>query len=218
MNMDNKKYYIVFTGLFLIFVGFFVYFIDSSKKVENKTVSLTKPVSYSVETVKVVKVVQAEKPKGLPLNYVYEIPNFERSIPYYLGTKRFIEELDNFQIICSGKNCNRQILTGKNATTSNCNRKNNVKIKVVRGDVTFSKNNLKYLKSNTKIVGDLYIRDINFLKIPKNFAVIGNVYVINSDGLTFMGKNFIDGHIFVKGKSSIRALPYDVKLTGQIFI
>lgn len=215
--MANKRHYIVFTGLFLIFIGFFVYFIDSSKRVV-KTVQSTKPVSYSVETMKVVKVVHTEKPKGLPVNFVYEIPNFERSIPYYLGTKRFINDLDNFQIICNGANCKRQVLTGKNAGTFNCNNKNKVRVKVVRGDVTFSKNDLKYLKSNTKIIGNLYIRDINFLKIPTNFTVIGNIYVINSDGLTFMGKNFIDGHIFVKGKSSIRALPYDVKLTGQIFI
>ena len=216
----NKRYYIVFTGLFLILIGFFVYFMDSSKpSVKQITVS-TKPNSYSLKatkSLKVVKVVQNEKPKGLPVNYVYEIPNFKRSIPYSLGMKRFREELDNFQIICSGKNCNRQVLTGVNAKTD-CGKKVRRKFNVVNGDVVFSKNDLRYLNSYTKIVGDLYIKDIDFIKIPKNFYVIGNVYVVNSNGVTFMGKNFIDGHIIVKGKSSIRALPYDVKLTGQIFI
>ena len=220
--MRNKKYYIVFTGLFLILLGFVIYFIDSSKKNKKAIVVLTKDASYAAyqaKSVKVVKVVQKEKskPKGLPVNYVYEIPNFKRSIPHDLGMKRFVEELDNFQIICNGKNCKRQVLTGKNATT-NCGVKRKVKFNVVNGDVVFSKNDLRYLKSYTKIVGDLYIKDIDFLKIPQNFYVIGNVYVINSNGVTFMGKNFIDGHIFVKGKSSIRALPYDVTLTGQIFI
>lgn len=220
MNNINKRYYIVFTGLFLILIGFFVYFMDSSRKATKNVVTLTKPSSYKVKatkSLKVVKVVQKEKPKGLPVNYVYEIPNFERSIPHYLGTKRFINDLDNFQIICSGKNCKRQVLTGKNAK-SNCGKKVRKTFKVVNGDVVFSKNDLRYLNSYTKIIGNLYIKDIDFIKIPKNFYVMGNVYVINSDGVTFMGKNFIDGHIFVKGKSSIRALPYDVKLTGQIFI
>lgn len=218
--MTNKRYFIVFTGLFLILLGFFIYFIDSSKQNRKKTVVLTKPASYTAvqtKSVKVVKVVKKEKPKGLPVNYVYEIPNFKRSIPHDLGMKRFIESLDNFQIICSGKNCKRQVLTGKGAKTT-CGIKRKIRFNVVNGDVVFSKNSLQYLRSYTKVVGDLYIKDIDFLQIPHNFYVIGNVYVINSNGVTFMGKNFIDGHIFVKGKSSIRALPYDVTLTGQIFI
>ena len=92
------------------------------------------------------------------------------------------------------------------------------KIKVIRGNVIFEKGNLSFLKSNTKIVGDLYIKNVNFIKIPKNFQVEGNIYLVNSDGLTFMGDNFIDGHIYLSGKSSIRAFPKSVKMTGQIFI
>ena len=33
-----------------------------------------------------------------------------------------------------------------------------------------------------------------------------------------MGNNFIDGHIYLSGKSSVRAFPKTVKMSGQIFI
>ena len=213
MNIQNKRYYVVFTGLFLILVGLFIYFLNPSKKVKKESVGLTKSKLVSSKSVKKVK---AEKAKGLPVNFVYEVPNFKKTIPHNVGMKRHIEDMDKMQIVCNGKNCKRQVLTGANAKTYKCAKTK--KQNVIKGDVLFSKNSLKHLKSNTKIVGDLYIKNINFLKIPANFTVIGNIYVINSEGVTFTGKSFIDGHIFVKGKSSVRALPYNVKLNGQIFI
>ena len=213
MDIKKKRYYIVFTGLFLVILGMLIYALRPVKKIKKESNVLTK-----VSAVKTVKVVKAEKAKGLPLNFVYDVPSdYKRTIPHYVGMKRHIEDMDNMQIVCNGKNCKRQVLKTSKVKVYHT-KKAKKTLSVVNGNVVFSKNNLKYLKSDVKIIGDLYIKDINFLKIPDNFIVLGNIYLINSEGLTFMGKTYIDGHIFVKGKSSVRALPYNVKLTGQIFI
>ena len=172
MNIQNKRYYVVFTGLFLILVGLFIYFLNPSKKVKKESAGLTKSKLVSSKSVKKVK---AEKAKGLPVNFVYEVPNFKKTIPHNVGMKRHIEDMDKMQIVCNGKNCKRQVLTGANAKTYKCAKTK--KQNVIKGDVLFSKNSLKHLKSNTKIVGDLYIKNINFL----NNKVLWHK--------TFLGKN-----------------------------
>lgn len=219
MAMDKRKYNIIFTGLFLFVLGFVIYFISVPKSKPKNLAKSTKVAKNNYKQIaQVQNNVKNEKPKGLPLHFVYDVPDdYERVVPNYVGTKRFREDLDNFQIVCGSPNCDRQVLTSITVEIVNCKpHKNN--ITVLNGDVLFTKGSLKFLKPNVRVMGDLYIKDIDFLKIPNNFDVFGDIYVINSDGLTFMGKNFIDGNIFVKGKSSIRALPYDLKMTGQIFI
>ncbi len=220
MAMDKKTYNIVFTGILLIFLGFAIYFIvvpKSNKNEVKKNPVLTKVNTNNVKNDTKEYVVKSEKPKGLPLHFVYDVPvDYEKPLPHYVGTKCFVEELDNFKIVCASANCERQILTSVKVEVIKC--KPRVVKTLLRGDVLFTKGSLKYLKPNVRIIGDLYIKDIDFLEIPKNFDVIGDIYLINSDGLTFLGKNFIDGNIYVSGKSSIRALPYNLKMTGQIFI
>ena len=219
MNTEQKRYILVFTGLFLIIIGGLLY-IKSLKK---------SPVYQKKEVIKAyIKANKKEKienifvPYNKPtkLNFVYdEGIDFKRSVSLNAGLKKYDgdKNISDLKVLCNGKNCSRQVLTSKDTAVFKPKKKSK-KITVVNGDVVFKKGNLAHLKSNTKIVGDLYIKDINFIKIPKNFQVEGNVYLINSDGLTFMGDNFIDGHIYLSGKSSIRAFPKSVKMTGQIFI
>lgn len=218
--IDAKvNYRVVFGGIFLVILGSFLYFIAPSKKpvkLKSKAINFVKT---KRQDVKVIEVVVCDSRDGLPLNFVYDAPDeYKRQIPWDLGMKHYIEDLDGLRIVCASQNCDKQVLTTKYAKVQKLKDTTKVSVTFIDGDVELSKNNLEYLKSNIRIVGDLYIRDINFLKIPKNFSVIGNVYVINSEGLTFMGDNLIDGHIFLRGYGSIKALPNNVKLTGQIFI
>ena len=166
MDIKKKRYYIVFTGLFLVILGMLIYALRPVKKIKKESNVLTK-----VSAVKTVKVVKAEKAKGLPLNFVYDVPSdYKRTIPHYVGMKRHIEDMDNMQIVCNGKNCKRQVLTTSKVKVYHT-KKAKKTLSVVNGNVVFSKNNLKYLKSDVKIIGDLYIKDINFLKIPDNFSI-----------------------------------------------
>ena len=219
MNNEQKRYVLVFTGLFLMILGGLIYmktYKKSAKEVKKAEIRAyiathkeNKPENIFVPY-----------PRPTKLNFVYdEGIEFKRDIPLSAGLKKYTGDryLSKSKILCNGKNCRKQVLTSKKTNVIKC-KKSAKKTTVVRGDVLFTKGNLKYLKSDVRIEGDLYIKDINFVKIPKNFQVIGNIYLINSDGLSFLGNNFIDGHIFVSGKSSLRAFPKSLKMTGQIFI
>ena len=218
MNTEQKRYLLVFTGLFLMILGGLLY-IKTYKK-SAKEIKKNQIRAYIIAN-------KEDKPENIfvpfdrptKVNFVYDDAPFKRDIPISAGLKEYRNDkyLNNAKIVCNGKNCRRQALVSKNAKVVKI-RKAGKSVNVIDGNVLLSKNNLKKLKSNTRINGDLYIKDINFLRIPKDFCVVGNVYVINSQGLTFMGNNFIDGHIFVSGKSSLRAFPKNVKITGQIFM
>ncbi len=219
MNTEQKRYVLVFTGLFLMILGGLIYM--KTYKKSAKEIKKAEVRAY-------IAAHKEDKPENIfvpysrptKLNYVYdEEIVFERSIPLSAGLKKFAGDryLSESKLLCNGKNCRKQVLTSKKTKVVKY-KKTAKKTTVVHGDVLFTKGNLKYLKSNVRIEGNLYIKDINFVKIPKNFQVIGNIYLINSDGLSFLGNNFIDGHIFVSGKSSVRAFPKSLKMTGQIFI
>lgn len=219
MNTEQKRYVFVFTGLFLIILGGLLY-MKSLKK--SPVYQQKEAIKAYIRANKVEKVENVFVPYDRPtkLNFVYdEGVDFKRSVSLKAGLKKYLgdKHLSDLKVVCNGKNCSRQVVTSKDTAVFKPKKKPR-KVNVVNGDVVFEKGNLSYLKSYTKIVGDLYIRDINFIKIPKHFQVEGNIYLINSDGLTFMGDNFIDGHIYLSGKSSIRAFPKSVKMTGQIFI
>ncbi len=212
MNAEQKRYVIVFTGLLLIFLGGILFL---NKPSESEKTMIVKTISKVTEEKSSNQFVPYERPTKLNHTYYSELSiSSDEGIKEYDGDKY----MDEFRVVCSGKNCKKQILTSKNSFVFNKTSSHKKKVEVVKKDVVFSKGNLNHLKENVKIVGNLYVKDINFLKIPKNFKVIGNVYVINSEGLTFMGNNFIDGHIYVQGKGSIRAFPKTVRMTGQIFI
>ena len=100
----------------------------------------------------------------------------------------------------------------------NIKKHTNKKVKVIRGNVEITKGQLDALKPNTKIVGNLYIRNVNFLRIPENFIVEGDVYIVDSEGVTFVGDSRVNGQVYVYGKSSIKSVPSSVKITGQIFV
>ncbi|MDR2098730.1 MAG: hypothetical protein LBO78_01750 [Rickettsiales bacterium] len=230
MDTNKKRYKLVFTGIFLVIIGGLIYYCSTRKGCQNS--ESAKGESYlirvrrgnNIEDFRAESLPRPEvrnfRYKSQPLNFVYEAEEFEPSIPHDIGLKRGFDysDLDGLKVVCGSKMCDKQVLTAKSAKTIRASKPKPEKVKVVNGSVLFSKDSLKYLQSNVRVMGDLYIRDIDFLKIPKNFSVMGNVYITNSEGVTFMGGNFIDGHIFVRGKSSVRALPYNVKLTGQIFI
>ena len=219
MNTEQKRYVLVFTGLFFMILGGIIYM--KSYRKSAKEIKKSEVRAYIMAN-------KEDKPENIfvpfarptKVNFVYDDGvEFKRGIPLSAGLKDYAGDtfLNSSKIVCNGKNCRKQVLTSKN--TKVFKRKKEAKrLTVVSGNVLFTKGHLEYLKSNTRIEGDLYIKDINFLKIPKNFQVIGNVYVINSDGLSFLGNNFIDGHIFLSGKSSVRAFPKSLKMTGQVFI
>lgn len=219
MNTEQKRYVLVITGLFLMILGGLVYM--KTYKKSPKEVKKAEIRAY-------IKANKVEKPENIfvpfnrptKVNFVYDDGiEFKRSISVYDGLKAYSgdKKLNDYAVLCNGKNCRKQVVTSKKTGVVKC-KKLAKKTTVVRGNVLFTKGNLKYLKSDVRIEGDLYIKNINFVKIPKNFQVIGNIYIINSEGLTFLGNNFIDGHIYVNGKSSLRAFPKSLKMTGQIFI
>ena len=221
MNTEQKRYVFVFTGLFLVILGGLLYIRSSinSKKVAEKNAVIAYIKANKVEKTENIFV---PYPRPTKLNFVYDKDiDFKRTISLRAGLKKFTGDkyLNNYRVVCGGKNCKRQVVTTKNtAVFKSVNSLRRSKVKVLNGDVMFSKGNLSALKPNTYIIGDVYIQDINFVKIPKNFRIDGNIYLINSEGLTFMGNNFIDGHIYLSGKSSVRAFPKTVKMSGQIFI
>jgi hypothetical protein len=234
MSTKKKRYTLVFAGIFLIALGGLIYYFSPLKKRsaadnaynDSQDVSILVRVKRgnNIEEFRARPIFKSGarnvRYKSQPLDFVYEVPGFEPSIPHDAGLKRHYDssDLDGLKIVCGSKACGKQVLTTKSAKSFRDPRLVPAKVKVVKGDVMFSKDSLRYLEKNVKVLGDLYIRNIDFLKIPKNFSVMGNIYITNSEGVTFMGGNFVDGHIFVRGKSSLRALPYDVKLSGQIFI
>ncbi len=219
MNTEQKRYVLVFTGLFLMIVGGILFL----KSLNRSAIDSEK---FKVKAYIVAN--KVEKPENIfvpfnrptKLNYIYdEGKEFKRDIPMTMGLKKYVGDkyLDDYRIVCAGKNCSRQVLTSQESFVLK-NKNISPKTLLVKGDIVFSKGHLDYLKSNTCILGDVYIKDIDFLKIPKNFKVLGNIYLVNADGVTFMGDNLVDGHIYLSGKSSVRAFPKSVKLTGQIFI
>jgi hypothetical protein len=232
MDKKKKRYLIVFTGIILIIAGIVLYAfslpkesVTKSKDVITTTVTIERTTRRSrrdnnIENFRAESLPKPEvvnfRYKSQPLNFVYDKKS-ENPIPHYIGTKRPSSDLDGLRIVCSGKECERQLITAKSAKVSKpC--KPAPKIEVVRSDVVFAKDSLKYLKSNVRIMGNLYIEGVDFIRIPKDFMVVGDVYITDSEGVTFTGRSFIGGNIFVRGRSSMRALPHDVKMTGQIFI
>ncbi len=218
MNTEQKRYLLVFIGLFLMILGGIIYM--KTYKKSEKEIKKDKIKVYIMANEKV-KPENIFVPFAKPtkVNFVYDDGvEFKRGIPLSLGMKSYTGDkiLNNSKLLCNGKDCRKQVLTSNK--TKVVKHKKAEKYTIISGNVLFTKGHLEYLKSNVKIEGDLYIKDINFVKIPKNFHIIGNVYLINSDGLSFLGNNFIDGHIFLSGKSSVKAFPKTLKMTGQIFI
>ena len=219
MSIEQKRYLTVFTGFILVILGGLLYMqsLQKSSKFQEK-----QAVKAFIKANQRKKVENVFVPYSRPtkLNFVYDDGiEFKRSVSLQAGLKKFVgdKHINDWKVVCNGKNCSRQVLTSK-ATNVLKSVKNDKKVKVIRHNVVFSKGKLDLLKSNTKIIGDVYIKNINFIRIPKNFKVEGNIYVINSNAITFMGDNLIDGHIYLSGKSSIRAFPKSVKMTGQIFM
>lgn len=219
MNTEQKRYVLVFTGLFLMILGGFVYM--KTYKKSAKEVKKAEIRAY-------IKANKEDKPENIfvpfarptKVNFVYDDGvEFKRGISLSAGLKNYASDryLNKAKLLCNGKNCRKQVLTSKKTNVVKF-KKSSSKVKVISGNVLFTKGHLEYLKSNVRIEGDLYIKDINFVKIPKNFHVIGNIYLINSEALSFAGNNFVNGHIFVSGNSSLKAFPKTLKMTGQIFI
>ncbi|MDR1476821.1 MAG: hypothetical protein LBI17_01685, partial [Rickettsiales bacterium] len=219
MDKKKKRHVVVFTGIILVIAGIVLYAfslpkesVTKSKDVITTAVTIEKSVrrSNNIENFSAESLPKPEvsnfRYKSQPLNFVYEGKNVDR-IPHYIGTKRPGSDLDGLRIVCSGKQCERQLITAKSAKARKP-RKPAPATEVVRGDVVFAKDSLKYLKSNVRIVGNLYIEGVDFIRIPKDFMVVGNVYITDSEGVTFMGRSLIDGNIFVRGRSSMRALPH----------
>ena len=217
MNTEQKRYVLVFTGLFLMILGGLLFIkADMKKAKKNKKSNVLAYMIGSKEESPENIFVPCARPTKL--NFVYdEGVEFKREIPLNAGLREYKDtSLDDVTVFCNGRNCEKQIV-GKNNVDVLMYKKA-PKPKVFYGNVMFSKGNLKYLKSGMKIVGDLYIKNLNFIRIPKGFKVVGNVYIENSDGVNFLGNNFVDGHIFLSGKSSLKALPKSFKMTGQIFM
>ncbi|MBR1544499.1 MAG: hypothetical protein IJ638_00960 [Alphaproteobacteria bacterium] len=219
MNTEQKRYALVFTGLFLMILGGFIYMKTYKKSAkEIKKAEIRAYIKANKEDKSENIFVPFARPTKV--NFVYDdVVEFKRSIPLSAGLKKYAGDrhLSRSKLLCNGKNCRKQVLTSKNTSVVRC-KKPSSRVKVISGNVLFTKGHLEYLKSDIRIEGDLYIKDISFVKIPKNFHVIGNIYLINSEALSFAGNNFIDGHIFVSGKSSVKAFPKTLKMTGQIFI
>jgi hypothetical protein len=87
-----------------------------------------------------------------------------------------------------------------------------------KGSVVVTKKTVGDLKCNGVILGDLYIANIDGLKLPENMVVMGSVYVYNSTRLSFGPKSYVRGNIFVRGRSSIKTLSSGTLLGGQIFV
>ena len=234
MDTKKKMYLIVFAGIVLIAAGVLLYRFsrpkesaETSKNSVTTTITMERVIkadalksndvgNFRADSMPGPAVVNIRY-KSQPLDFVYEKRGFAPSVPHYVGTRRPSSGLDGLRIVCAGKECERQVITSKIAEVANpCPAR--VKPTIVKGDVVFSKSTMKKMRGNMRIIGNLYIEGVDYIKIPRNFMVIGDVYVIDSEGVTFMGASTIDGNIFVRGRSSIRALPRDVSLTGQIFI
>ena len=180
---------------------------------------------------------------GENVTFVRGIPSSQGTIEY-TGDKY----INNLRVVCGGPNCSRQVVTrkkssgirnwqvskkstmretlynmtrsynGENNVHINTKKRTNKKVKVIRGNIEITKGKVEQLKPNTKIIGNLYIRNVNFLRIPENFIVDGDVYIIDSEGITFVGDSRVNGQIYVYGKSSIKSVPSSVKISGQIFV
>ncbi|MDR3126183.1 MAG: hypothetical protein LBT92_00955 [Rickettsiales bacterium] len=87
-----------------------------------------------------------------------------------------------------------------------------------KGSVVITKNTVGELKCSGVILGDLYIANIDGLKLPEKMVVMGSVYVYNSVRLSFGPKSYVRGNIFVRGRSSIKTLSKGTLLGGQIFV
>ena len=209
---ENKKYILVLSGIVLCAIGGLLY--------------ITKP-----KKIKSVAKIKREQIKQLLANNstLTKENNFK---PCVKPTK-LNQTFDNIIKINSISNINNKYNTETikrdfNTTIKltfepKINKRINkyykiIKTKIVRGNLYLSKGNLEYLKPNTDIVGDVYINNIDRLKIPYNVRIAGNIYLNNSKGLTFVGNNIVTGHIFVEGVSSIKTLPESSFIKGQIFI
>ena len=221
MNTEQKRYILVFTGIFLIILGGLIY-LNSSKKTTVNDEKKAQILAF-IETNKVERPENIFKPCEKPskLNFIYdEHLDFKRSIPLDAGMKsaNMNKYLNNLKVVCSGKNCRNQVVTVKDTYVLKKTRTVAKKINVIEGNLEITAGHVKKIKSDTVVKGDLYIVGVNFLRVPKNFKVYGNIYLVDSEGLTFMGNNYIDGNIYLSGHSSIRAFPKTMKMTGQIFI
>ena len=245
MTNEQKRYIIVFTGLFLMVLGGLLY-LNSQNKKSNSANKKNKPnaeLQILIKNAKKPENIFTPYPRPTKVNYIYgEDTKFMRTIPNSYGTISYSGDgyLNNLRLVCGGKNCPRQVIINKRTAKydiATLNRmianhkqvrvtkmmakstaSQKVKTNVIRGDVVITKGELSALKPNTKIVGNVYIKNINSLRIPHNFKVEGDMYVINSEGVTFVGDSRVNGQVYVYGKSSIKAVPSTVKISGQIFV
>ena len=231
MTKEQKRYIIVFTGLFLMIIGGLIFLNTKSKKDTTNTNSAKAELKILIENNK--KEAKPENifvayPRPTKLNYIYdENTKFQRTISETRGTITYTGDkyLGNLQVVCGGSNCSRQVVTHKKAIVYDIPTMHRMlakqampKPRTIRGNVVITKGKLDALKPNTKIIGNVYIKNINYIRIPKNFTVNGDIYVINSEGVTFIGNSRVNGQVYVYGKSSIKAIPSSVKISGQILI
>ena len=111
MNTEQKRYVLVFTGLFLMIIGGLVYM--RSDKKSAKEMKKAEVRAYIMAN-KEYKPENIFVPFARPtkVNFVYDDGvEFKRSIPLSAGLKKYVgdKKLSKSKILCNGKNCNRQI-------------------------------------------------------------------------------------------------------------
>ena len=226
MKIKHANYIIVFTGIILVVAGLAIR--GFQKKNDKKNHLAKAPATAAGKTKRANDIenfratitlkneVSNARAKSKGLNYAYGVEDFKPSLPANAGERpRARDKVDGLTLTCFD-DCRTQILAKRRAVERF--ERAYGPAETHRGDVRLGKKNVAELKENTRIVGNLYISNLNNVRIPCGFSVSGNIYVRNSKNVRFMGDNLIDGSVFLKGASSIRALPGGVILTGQIFI
>ena len=133
MNTEQKRYLLVFTGLFLMILGGLLY-IKTYKK-SAKEIKKDQIRSYIIAN-------KENKPENIfvpfnkptKVNFVYDDIHFKRKLPVSAGLKEYRNDryLNNAKVVCNGKNCKRQALVSKNAKVIKI-RKSGKNVNVIDG-------------------------------------------------------------------------------------
>jgi hypothetical protein len=125
MTKEQKRYILVFTGLFLMVLGGIIYFNHKNQKenLSNENIQTKAELKIRIENAGTKKAnIFVPYARPTKLNYIYgENVTFIREIPSTQGTVKYTGDkyMNNLRVVCGGPNCSRQVVTRKKSNISN---------------------------------------------------------------------------------------------------